>query len=235
MQEAHNAQTRSHIIYDPDLIATDPARLFFPDAQSTTANHTTAGSTVVFTESAGYRFALKSYARRGFMARFLKESYAWRPFRRSRMWHEFALLHQLHQLGLPVPRPAAALCQYRTCYAYTGKLLTERIPNAPNLRDLLQRTTLPADRWREIGRTIARFHRAGLWHNDLVAGNILVQDMRHVWLIDFDKCAFRAPRDSWKRANLARIRHSLRKLARKHAVFHFSENDWTALLDGFAE
>ena len=111
-------------------------------------------------------------------------------------------------------------------------LMIERIPDARDLVALLQESPLPAAIWTEIGRVIARLHRAGIWHADLNAHNILLDVREQVWLIDFDKCRERSP-GRWQQANLARLQRSLHKEAGLHAQWHLQDTDIAHLLDGY--
>jgi 3-deoxy-D-manno-octulosonic acid kinase len=58
---------------------------------------------------------------------------------------------------------------------------------------------------------VARFHRAGVWHADLNAHNVLVT-ADGLYLIDFDRGRMRIPSPAWQQANLQRLRRSLLKL-----------------------
>src|SRR6185312_24099 len=58
---------------------------------------------------------------------------------------------------------------------------------------------------------VGRFHRAGIWHADLNAHNVLVSPAG-LHLIDFDRGRQRAPAAGWRLANLRRLRRSLLKL-----------------------
>jgi hypothetical protein len=39
--------------------------------------------------------------------------------------------------------------------------------------------------------------------------------------------------DAWKASNLARLQRSLLKFKSLNKVFHFDQNDWSTLLDGY--
>jgi 3-deoxy-D-manno-octulosonic acid kinase len=84
--------------------------------------------------------------------------------------------------------------------------------------DLLRAGEAPD--WAAIGRTIARFHRAGACHADLNVDNVLMDADGSHWLIDFDRGRLRQSARAWQLANLARLLRSLRKQlgARAHAA-----------------
>ncbi len=56
---------------------------------------------------------------------------------------------------------------------------------------------------------------------------------RDVYLIDFDKGCVRHLGEAWKASNLARLQRSLLKFKSLNAAFHFSQDDWEALLAGY--
>ena len=56
-----------------------------------------------------------------------------------------------------------------------------------------------------------------------------------VYLIDFDNSYFRVNSETWKMANLARLKRSLLKFRKNRDGFNFSDENWTALLEGYKE
>ena len=52
------------------------------------------------------------------------------------------------------------------------------------------------------------------------------------WIVDFDKCRFRAD-DKWKQHNLERLLRSLRKELRLNPGFRWRESDWAGFLAGY--
>jgi len=69
----------------------------------------------------------------------------------------------------------------------------------------------------------------------MLAGGLL--ETGNVYLIDFDNSYFRSDgeswADSWKLANLARLKRSLLKFKKKQDSFNFDESNWLALLAGY--
>lgn len=220
-----------HILYDSRRISTPDGRLFEPAADATTKQ---AGRhTVHFVKIEGRQYVLRHYWRGGQAAKLSRDGYLWQGIERSRPFREWRLLAALQQRGLPVPRPVAARVTRTGLLLYRGDILVEYLPDTRTLAELAARQPLPASLWGRIGATIHRFHRAGAWHADLNASNILIDAQERIFLIDWDRGMLRRPAPGWRRANLARLARSLAKFAGKEAVFHYSENDWQALLLGY--
>src|SRR5690606_3642754 len=116
------------------------------------------------------------------------------------------LLHFMHDRGLRVPRPLAA-AYWRHGLSYRAAILIERIDGAAPLAPELERVD-PSS----VARAIFDMHEAGIWHADLNAYNILLDDRDQVWIIDFDKGRRAAMRPEQRRANLLRLRRSLVKV-----------------------
>lgn len=155
---------------------------------------------------------LRQYLRGGWVAKFSRQSYFFTTVSRSRPLREFHLLVALHDQGLPVPRPIAALCRYRGIIS-SGAILTAYISSAQTLADLLPGMNgNGADLWTAVGKCIRRFHDAGVWHADLNARNILLDADFRVFLIDFDRARFTPSKAVNGQGNLNRLKRSLAKL-----------------------
>ena len=112
----------------------------------------------------------------------------------------------LHAQGLRVPMPLAA-GYWRRGWSYRAAILVERIPD---VRPLALALDASPD---EVAGAIARMHRAGVWHADLNAFNILLDAQGHAWLIDFDRGKAGGLSSRARAGNLLRLRRSLRKVA----------------------
>lgn len=191
--------------------------------------------TAWFVRADDTELVLRHYMRGGLVAKLLGDRYLWLGLKWSRAWREWHLLMDMHQQGLPVPQPLAARITKQGGIFYTADLLTKKIPNTKSLTQALEEGELDEVVWQRIGETIARFHKAGIYHADLNANNILLDDQYQVFIIDFDRGEKRSM-DKWRFDNLSRLLRSLYKqqgLAK--AEFHFSQTDWQALYNAYEQ
>lgn len=157
---------------------------------------------------------LRGYRRGGLAARVSQASYLWTGEARVRSVAEFFLLREVRARGVRVPSPIAAY-YLRSGLRYRAAILIERIPSAVTLAKRVARGEAP---WDDVGRLVARAHRAGLDHADLNASNILFDGTGDGWLIDLDRGRLRAPARGWRDGNLARLHRSLLKLRGERTV-----------------
>jgi len=188
---------------------------------------------VLFVETPAGTCALRHYHRGGLAARVSADRYLWSGASRTRAFREFRLLAHVAELGLPAPRPVAAR-YVRDGLRYRADLLTRRIESSRTLADRLAAGALDSGLAQQVGRTIARFHAANIWHADLNAHNVLVDAAGSVWLIDFDRGRVRKPRLAWQQANLARLRRSFDKLGAQR-MDGFDVRFWHPLLAAYHE
>src|SRR5574337_1870328 len=172
---------------------------------------------------------LRHYRRGGLVAALMGDRYLWTGADRTRPFAEFRLLAELERLELPGPSVVAArYCRHGMFYS--ADLITRRIAGAQTLAECLTAGRLDGELAEEVGALVARFHRAGVWHADLNAHNVLVTaDGLH--LIDFDRGRMRIPSVAWQQANLQRLRRSLLKLgAAASGEAAFEKAIWQPLL-----
>jgi len=188
--------------------------------------------TTFFIQHQGRDFVLRHYQRGGLIAKISKEKYIWLGLRFSRPWREWALLEKMLEKGLPVPVPAAMKLARRGVL-YTADIIMHRIPNSRTLMHIIMTEELTEGYWIAIGSIIRRFHEEGIYHADLNANNILIDEGGRCYLIDFDRCGIRKPNIKWQKENLSRLKRSLSKISKNEDVFYFSENSWRSLLRGY--
>lgn len=172
---------------------------------------------------------LRHYRRGGLVRALLGDRYLWTGADRTRPFREFRLLAEIARLGLPGPLVVAARYQRQGLF-YRADLITQRIAEAQTLAECLAARRLDHALAGEVGAVIGRFHRAGIWHADLNAHNILVSSAG-LHLIDFDRGRQRIPAAAWQRSNLRRLRRSLFKLgAASESEAQFEQDIWQPLL-----
>lgn len=226
-----------HVLYDADQLTTIEPRYF--DAAALARDGLLRGTaqgrgTTHFVEIAGLDCVLRHYRRGGLVAGLLGDRYWRATLPESRAWREWHLLADLSAQGLSVPVPVATRVVTRGPF-YRADIIMQRVPDSRSLNQALQDGPLSAAQWQAIGHCIRRFHRAGVYHADLNAHNILLGDDAAVWLIDFDRGEIRPPSRDWQMANLERLRRSLDKLSGLHTAFHFGEADWQQLMAGWMD
>ena len=226
--------SRDGILYDPELLVTVDPSLFDPETWRARGALTGTGGgrgTVHYLEADAAQWVLRRYRRGGVVGRWVEESFIYYGAERTRSYREITLLADLYARGLPVPRPIAAH-YHRIDVRYTADLITERVAAEP-LSSWLARGPVDEPVWREIGDMIARFHRAGVWHADLTAHNILLEARGVPWLLDFDRGRIRPP-GAWRERNLARLLRSLRKIRPDVSEGNYPDPQWHWLLAGYA-
>lgn len=213
----HNEKSLA-IVYDDALLEAPTVDYFsvnFWKAQEALLGEAVGRGSAWFIKAPFAQLVLRQYLRGGWVAKLSRQSYFFTTVERSRPFKEFHLLAALYELGLPVPRPVAALCEFRGLFS-TGALLTVCIPSATTLADMLpgNNAGLVADgvAWESIGKCIRQFHDAGVWHADLNARNIMLNTDLQVFLIDFDRARFSAGNAVNGEGNLSRLKRSLLKL-----------------------
>jgi 3-deoxy-D-manno-octulosonic acid kinase len=235
-------KTRSHkqdsqvIVYDAGRIEQPGAELF--DASIWAERGSVDGEAegrgnALFLDTSFGPAVLRKYLRGGQAARISRDRYLFTGYERSRPLAEFRMMEQLSDMGLPVPKPLAAMCQRDGAY-YTGSLMTRRIMNVHALADLVGSKRFDGSLWRAIGSTIRRFHEEGVVHADLNARNILVAPDNLVYLIDFDRARIWQGDTRAFRANLMRLRRSLNKFWPEESADRLEEC-WSLLTEGYEE
>lgn len=227
-------QDRHHYLWNCQALPQPEPALFAPPQDLLQQNTLGRGTAVMF-RFADMELVRRHYQRGGLVRHLSRDTYIGWDIAHTRMWREFHLLRELSDLGLPVPQPVAARCTRVAPLLHRGDLVTRRIPASRTFAEHLRDGPISETQWRQLGKLLAHFHREGVYHADLNANNILLDEQGTFYLIDFDKGERRPPEPAWQQANLQRLHRSLHKLQGLHPVFHFSAADWSSLQKGYTE
>ncbi|NRA54398.1 MAG: 3-deoxy-D-manno-octulosonic acid kinase [Gammaproteobacteria bacterium] len=177
---------------------------------------------------------LRHYYRGGLIGKLITDCYWFSSIEQTRAYREFSLLVELERLQLPACRVVAAQVT-KTGLIYRADLLMKMVDNGQDLVALLTQGPLTESQWAAIGATIAEFHRARVYHADLNAHNILIDNNQQTWLIDFDRGEIKAEAGAWCQQNLDRLLRSFEKELAQLGVFHFGPQQWQQLLQGYQQ
>ena len=224
------------IVYDPDILNQISAAVFLPGNWATaspvkgTLRSAGRGNTMIVGDGSR-EFVLRHYVRGGLPGRIVHDTYLWSGERHTRSFSEWYLLSRLVKLGLPVPRPAAAR-YVRSGPFYKADLLTVRIPGIRSLAERIAERPGTEAFWAGIGRGLHRFHAAGVYHADLNAYNVQLDDDDRLVLLDFDRGRLMEP-GVWRQKNLARLHRSLQKIKALDKQLYYAKANWNQLLEGY--
>ena len=182
-------------------------------------------------EYKGQHWILRHYYRGGAVARFLDDEFLYLGASRSRSVMEWRLLDRMFRQGLPVPRPVAARF-VRRALTYTADLISVRLPGVESLATRLLAQSVPETLWREVGATVALFHRAMVNHADLNAHNVQIDSQDHVFLLDFDRGRMMSGGGRWQQRNLNRLARSLKKICATQNA-ELESRHWSWLLEAY--
>jgi len=176
------------------------------------------------------QLVLRQYRRGGLVRSISDESYIWTGLKRTRAWREFDVLEKLEQHALAAPRPYACMV-IKTKLSYTASLITYFLPGT-TLAEHICTGNLSSETWYAIGQRIRQFHDLGVYHADLNAHNILIDEQGTVTLIDFDRAKFISPNARWTTSNLSRLKRSLNKIGSSGPV-SYDQTSWQVLIEGY--
>jgi 3-deoxy-D-manno-octulosonic acid kinase len=71
-----------------------------------------------------------------------------------------------------------------------------------------------------------------VYHADLNAYNVQVDQQDKIHLLDFDRGKFLEP-GIWRQKNIARLHRSLQKIKRLDKRVNFSKAEWNEMLEGY--
>ena len=218
------------VLYDNNLLGRWNPALFDPGPSESDAQLQPSGgrgATRIVNSEAGPCVVRRS-RRGGLIARISRDRYVYLGAERTRMFKEWRLLANLWSRDFPVPRPVAARFLRPNPWSYEGGLATQLIEGARTLAAAWEQLELRA--WEKVGACIRKFDRAGVYHADLNAHNVLLTEEDDVYLVDFDRGRLRA--GAWRsQVMIKRLRRSVEKVTSGH---RFPARRWAALLGAYA-
>lgn len=196
---------------------------YWYDLDAVTGTETGRGTTL-FLSFKGHDLVLRHYLRGGLVSRISKDRYWFKDWGKTRSVAEFSILNTLRNKNLPVPKPIAAQVK-RYKKRYQADIIIERIPNASDLLSILRKGAQSPQFYTHLAKTIADFHKQGVYHADLNIQNILQDKQEKFWLIDFDRAKILTPQTKWQQKNLKRLKRSFLKEQGRHGI-NWNTNDW---------
>lgn len=176
-------------------------------------------------------WVLRHYYRGGLIAKITADQFVYSGLNKTRGFREIELLLAMREMRLPVPKAVGARIVRKGLF-YRADLLMEKI-DAKDMVAILKVSKLSDELWHSIGRVVALFHCHGIYHADLNAHNILMDDSNKVWLIDFDRCDKRPINSSWQQQNIQRLKRSLVKEKALFPDLYFSDKNWNSFIKGY--
>ena len=91
----------------------------------------------------------------------------------------------------------------------------------------------PADDfWQSLGAAVQAFHDKGVFHADMNAYNLQIDNDGDLWMLDFDRGRLLPP-GPWQQKTLARLHRSLQKIVALDPRLHFRQRNWEQFLEGY--
>ncbi|MCB0355076.1 MAG: phosphotransferase [Bdellovibrionales bacterium] len=143
---------------------------------------------VTFGEVRGLgRVVVKGYHRGGLLRAFLPSMFV--KWGLTRAETESEMLLYIAERGLTVPKPLATVS--KGWFLYRAWLVLEEVEGHLTLAEVSrQNPDLLDELVPELARMVRELIQLRICHVDLHPGNVLVDDQKRVWMIDFDKAFF---------------------------------------------
>ncbi|ANP75005.1 3-deoxy-D-manno-octulosonic acid kinase [Vibrio crassostreae 9CS106] len=187
--------------------------------------------TTWFVKYKQHELALRHYYRGGFFGYLVKDNYLFLSWEKTRAFQELEILRHLHDCQVNAPKPFAARVVKSSPFTYRADILTQKVTNAEDLASILKKRSISSQLYKKIGQEVAKMHNARVNHTDLNIHNILIDNNKKIWIIDFDKCHI-SKKGVWKEANLERLKRSFKKEHLRYGA-QWNESDWSNFMQGY--
>jgi 3-deoxy-D-manno-octulosonic acid kinase len=224
------------VLYDPSVISGISEDRFssagWLHAEPVTGAHGAAGrGNTLYVGNVPRQFVLRHFMRGGLVRKLVRDRYLFTGEDKTRSFAEWRLLAKMADSGLRVPRPAAArYCRHGALY--TADIITVRIPGVVPLSAYIAEAGADAGFWWSLGESIRQFHAEGVFHADMNAHNLQIDEHGALWMLDFDRGRLMSP-GTWQQKTLSRLHRSLEKVRGMNPSLNFSNKHWEQFLEGY--
>jgi 3-deoxy-D-manno-octulosonic acid kinase len=177
------------------------------------------------------QFVLRHFVRGGLIGKLVHDSYFFGGADNTRPFLEWRMLAKMAEKNLRVPRPAAARFCKRGPF-YTADIITVRIQGVRALSERIAEQDWGEEFWQAIGVAIHEFHDCGVYHADMNAYNLQIDNNGVLWMLDFDRGRLLPP-GAWQQETLERLHRSLQKVKSLDPSLYYTRKNWEQLLAGY--
>ncbi len=236
LTETVEKTTTGAILYDKSIINQISEDHFtekgWPHSEILTGKLGSGGrGNTLFVGNVPRQFVLRHFHRGGLVGKFVRDQYFWSGEENTRSFAEWRILAKMAEHDLRVPRPAAARYSRHGTF-YTADIITVRIPGVRPLSEVITDAPQDVDFWNQLGAAINHFHSVGVYHADMNAYNLQIDEDGELWMLDFDRGRLLQP-GPWQQQTLKRLHRSLQKIRGLNPKIHFRQPQWDALLEGY--
>jgi 3-deoxy-D-manno-octulosonic acid kinase len=224
------------VLFDPSVISEISEDRFSPagwrHVEPVTGAHGAAGrGNTLYVGNVPRQFVLRHFMRGGLVRKLISDRYVFTGEDKTRSFAEWRMLAKMADSGLRVPRPAAArYCRHGVFY--TADIITVRIPGVMPLSAYIAGVGADSGFWWSLGESIRRFHAEGVFHADMNAHNLQIDEHGGLWMLDFDRGRLLPP-GTWQQKTLSRLHRSLEKVRGMNPALNFGKEHWEQLLEGY--
>ncbi len=224
------------MLYDRSVISEMTEQRFSPSgwlhAEPVTGSQGSSGrGNTMFVGNVPRQFVLRHFVRGGLINKLVRDKYVWTSEESTRSFAEWRMLAKMADSGLRVPRPAAARYCRRGPF-YTADIITVRLPKVRPLSELIAAEKCADEFWLSLGAAVYGFHSEGVYHADMNAHNLQIDESGELWMLDFDRGRLLQP-GPWQQKTLSRLHRSLQKIRTANAELHFNAGNWEKFLEGY--
>lgn len=162
-------------------------------------------------------YVLKHYIRGGIVSKLSYDKYILNSLASTRSLKEYNFLNIMHKKKLPVPKPAALQVTMGR-FTYQADLITCNIKNQGTLYKFVKENRMTQALWNSLSYTLDKFFQENVYHSDLNAKNIIINENKF-FLLDFDNSYFFYNKKMFTKS-INRLERSLKKIKNYNNEFN---------------